>query len=179
LEKGKKMAENIAETVENIVNELKRLQGMELQISEALRKHGLTLVKTAAGYDVLKLGEITAESQKKSPERIDQTRRTGAAALAPPGYFKSEQPPTQPQQDPAVGVTYKEVMDVMNTLYAGNIKQVQIAVAMGEKKLYTSPPQRTWVGLAEMEVDDIVSLNYPSYFDIAQAIEAKLKEKNT
>jgi hypothetical protein len=47
--------------------------------------------------------------------------------------------------------------------------------------LYTSPQpaQRTWVGLAEMEVDDIVSLNYPSYFDVAQAIEAKLKEKNT
>jgi hypothetical protein len=33
------------------------------QIAEALRKHGLTLVKTAAGYDVMKLGEITAQQE--------------------------------------------------------------------------------------------------------------------
>lgn len=32
----------------------------EQKIAEALRRHGLTLVKTATGYDVLKLGQITA-----------------------------------------------------------------------------------------------------------------------
>ncbi len=32
----------------------------EQQIAESLRKKGLTLVKTAKGYDVMKLGEITA-----------------------------------------------------------------------------------------------------------------------
>jgi len=31
----------------------------EQQIAEALRRHGLTLVKTAAGYDVLKLEQIS------------------------------------------------------------------------------------------------------------------------
>ena len=41
------------------------------------------------------------------------------------------------------------------------------------------PPQRTWVGLTDEEVKDIVwSLPYePSQEDI-RAIEAKLKEKN-
>lgn len=70
-----------------------------LAIAEALRKHGLTLVKTAAGYDVVHLGEIVAQSQKKSPGQTEQTQRYGAAALAPPGYFKSE----QPQQEPVAG----------------------------------------------------------------------------
>ena len=36
----------------------------EQQISESLRRHGLTLVKTAAGYDVLKLEQITAHGIK-------------------------------------------------------------------------------------------------------------------
>jgi hypothetical protein len=66
------MAENVEKSIENIVKELRRLQDCELQVAEALRKHGLTLVKTAAGYDVLKLGEITAQSQKKSPGQSDQ-----------------------------------------------------------------------------------------------------------
>ena len=36
----------------------------EQKIAEALRRHGLTLVKTAAGYDVLKLGQIAAHGIK-------------------------------------------------------------------------------------------------------------------
>ena len=53
--------------------------------------------------------------------------------------------------------------------------------------LYTTPPQRTWVGLTD---DEITALfrpfpKYPSEWDdpdfyrLTQAIEAKLKEKNT
>ena len=34
----------------------------EQQIAEALRKHGLMLVKTAAGYDVMKLGPCIAHN---------------------------------------------------------------------------------------------------------------------
>ena len=36
----------------------------EQQIAEALRRHGLTLVKTANGYDVIKLGQIIANGIK-------------------------------------------------------------------------------------------------------------------
>lgn len=78
------MAENVAETIENVLNELRRLQDIELHVAEALRRHGLTLVKTAAGYDVMKLGEITAQSEKKSPEQSDQLQQE------PFGYFRAE-----------------------------------------------------------------------------------------
>ena len=38
----------------------------EQQIAEALRRHGLTLVKTAKGYDVMSLGHITAHGIKEN-----------------------------------------------------------------------------------------------------------------
>jgi hypothetical protein len=47
-------------------------------------------------------------------------------------------------------------------------------------KLYTTPPQRTWIGLTEDEVFEISNkMPYADRFDFAEAIEAKLKEKNT
>jgi hypothetical protein len=43
------------------------------------------------------------------------------------------------QQEP-VAVTYKEVADTMNALWGGTLKQVQIAMELANKKLYTTPP---------------------------------------
>ena len=45
--------------------------------------------------------------------------------------------------------------------------------------LYTAPPQREWVGLTDKEIEQIVDAHWndPSMF--VEAIEAKLKEKNT
>jgi len=47
--------------------------------------------------------------------------------------------------------------------------------------LYTAPPKREWVGLTDEEVmlvmDDV--LEGGGWLDIARAIEAKLKEKNS
>jgi hypothetical protein len=42
-----------------------------------------------------------------------------------------------------------------------------------------TPPQRTWVGLTAEEIEDIVEDGDGIGWDVAQAIEAKLKEKNT
>jgi len=48
--------------------------------------------------------------------------------------------------------------------------------------LYTTPPQRTWVGLTPEEVEACIHHVDEAgigLFDFAEAIEAKLKEKNT
>ena len=50
--------------------------------------------------------------------------------------------------------------------------------------LYTTPPQRTWVGLTDEEIKRIGKLDLDSnyfglWYDFAKAIEDKLKEKNT
>ena len=42
--------------------------------------------------------------------------------------------------------------------------------------LYTSPPQRQWVGLTD---EEMLSVVHYTQLDNARAIEAKLKEKNT
>ena len=47
--------------------------------------------------------------------------------------------------------------------------------------LYTTPPQRTWVGLTDEEYKELHLQMGPVYYyqEYGQAIEAKLKEKNT
>ena len=48
-------------------------------------------------------------------------------------------------------------------------------------KLYTIPPKRTWVGLTDEEYKELHLQIGPVYYyqEYGQAIEAKLKEKNT
>jgi len=46
------------------------------------------------------------------------------------------------------------------------------------KRYYTTPPQRTWVGLTDEEIEDIVEDCDGVGWDVAQAIRAKLKQKN-
>ena len=56
---------------------------------------------------------------------------------------------------------------------------------LGLKPLYTAPPKREWVGLTDIEREEIVSKKWWDWedaFDVegfVRAIEAKLKEKNT
>ena len=48
--------------------------------------------------------------------------------------------------------------------------------------LYTAPPQRTWVGLTPedtFEIGERLGLSDIAWVDLMQAIEAKLKDKNT
>ena len=42
-----------------------------------------------------------------------------------------------------------------------------------------APPQRTWVGLNDDEIDYLIHLAYTGDEEFVQTIEAKLKEKNT
>ena len=44
--------------------------------------------------------------------------------------------------------------------------------------LYTQPPQRTWVGLTEQDLDYLCNLAYTGDEEFALAVQAKLMEKN-
>ena len=85
--------------------------------------------------------------------------------------------PPQPAQEPK-SVTFKEVADTMNALRKGNFSQKAAAKEIGKLKLYTAPPQRTWVGLTDDERYDCVHSGAEDSWDVALLIEAKLKEKN-
>jgi hypothetical protein len=47
--------------------------------------------------------------------------------------------------------------------------------------LYTTPPKREWVGLSDDEICEVAEIDGADawLFEVARAIEAKLKEKNT
>jgi hypothetical protein len=47
------------------------------------------------------------------------------------------------------------------------------------EQLYTLPPQRTWVGLTDEERTEIRREHYARTLPLMDAVEAKLKEKNT
>jgi hypothetical protein len=71
-------------------------------------------------------------------------------------------------------------------LWNGTLEQHQIAEQMANKKLYTTPQQRPWVGLTKEQMLEILkeidpeAQRLPIGFRLfADAIEAKLKEKNT
>jgi hypothetical protein len=90
---------------------------------------------------------------------------------------KCDDCPDEPAQEP-VSVTYKEVADAMNSLWNGTLEQHQIAEQMANKKLYTTPQQRPWVGLTEPVRTQIVRKFCLSGASVAIAVEAYLKEKN-
>ena len=80
----------------------------------------------------------------------------------------------QPEQEP---VAFCKVEDVYNN----DSLLTQLGVKRGDL-LYTTPPQRTWVGLTPQERDEINERVYgavPHHVAFHAAIEQALREKNT
>ncbi len=52
---------------------------------------------------------------------------------------------------------------------------------LGDPREFFNQPQRTWVGLTDEEINDLVHRHdeFDGLWEFADAIEAKLKEKNT
>ena len=78
-------------------------------------------------------------------------------------------------------MTNKEPVAWMHISAVGNVyfrKKPQDAV-FNPQPLYTTPPQREWVGLTDEEIDEALNVynSFGGRLD-ARKIEAKLKEKN-
>jgi len=146
--------------------------------------------------DMARQAGITMSSQygaqwEANTEDLEAFAALVAAALAQPAQepwcmkmnrctTKCEDCPDEPAQEP-VSVTYKEVADAMNSLWNGTLEQHQIAEQMANKKLYTAPQQRPWMGLTDEDQFNLVhAMNKNDWHAIQMmdAIEAKLKEKN-
>jgi hypothetical protein len=86
----------------------------------------------------------------------------------------------QPEQEPleywnAVEgwVKIDEVREHFDSVGCGTIYKTD---GEGREPLYTTPPQRTWVGLTQEEIEDSYNADYKAQ---TRAIEAKLKELNS
>jgi hypothetical protein len=95
------------------------------------------------------------------------------------GVHRGKELAAQPAQEP-VSVTYKEVADAMNSLWNGTLEQHQIAQQMANKKLFTTPQQRPWVGLTDAQFLEAVRLAENGNYLVAFVrIQEWLKEGNT
>jgi CBS-domain-containing membrane protein len=95
--------------------------------------------------------------------------------------------PAQPEQEPvAWGVFEGNLHDMFFT----QVEAVEMAHLKGThaevKPLYTTPPQRTWVGLTDediweayMESPVELDCSTDELYALSRTVEAKLKDKNT
>jgi len=114
-----------------------------------------------------------ALAQEQEPVTYSGNGTAGREADARPTgfFFQMPKPMTQPEQEPVAWMDKD-----------GDVLSASIVDGKGLRNipLYTTPPQRTWVGLTDEEVKDIVwNLPYEPSQEHIRAIEAKLKEKNT
>ena len=83
------------------------------------------------------------------------------------------------KDEPVAWISATELL-VMRGNALGGAKDWRVNLGLepeeGDVGLYTTPPQRTWVGLTDE--DDIYWEDGGTLRDLVKAIEAKLKEKN-
>lgn len=78
---------------------------------------------------------------------------------------------TQPKQEPVAWMEGESV-------YWHTNPSLNDWIRANGTPLYTTPPQRTWVGLTDEEREELMDTYDVASTDYVQAIEAKLKEKN-
>jgi hypothetical protein len=76
------------------------------------------------------------------------------------------------------GITPVKPDDLIMRGVSGEEYPIGRAIFERTYSLNTTPPQRTWVGLTDEDRSQLVTLHH-GWNEYAQAIEAKLKEKNT
>ena len=91
----------------------------------------------------------------------------------------------QPEQEPVAWMFQHDETGRMNYVSNDGIHDPTMFLGMNPRyalvcPLYTTPPQRTWVGLTNEEIDKTLRVYEQDYgwISFAKAIEAKLKEKN-
>jgi len=91
----------------------------------------------------------------------------------------------QPEQEPVAFYVYKPTLPRGNL---GNVLDSNLPWVYDQDPssgysarmlVYTTPPQRTWVGLTDMERQMVINKHEGVAWETAIAIEQALKEKNT
>ena len=94
----------------------------------------------------------------------------------------------QPEQEPvawAMDYDIESVLSGFSTSLMGTAMRIESAFPKHRVKLlYTTPPQRTWVGLTDKEIKHIYSSHGGQSYtrgilNFARHVETELKDKNT
>jgi hypothetical protein len=117
---------------------------------------------------------------KEALAQPEQERCVGCEACIDTACGRDECPKgwpkaAQPEQEPVAWVhkgCLESIKDFDATIYANGGFDDAVP-------LYTTPPQRTWVGLTDEDIEMIVENKRAAHWEFVRQVEAKLKEKNT
>jgi len=142
--------------------------------------------ESVAMADYMNLMEKYVALLSAQPEQ-EQHARDAVTWTPETGYVFAPQP-KEPEQEPVAFYVYKPTLPRGNL---GNVSDGNLPWVYDQDPssgysarmlVYTAPPQRTWVGLTDEEINDIAknyALNNPTTpLHFARAIEAKLRSKN-
>jgi hypothetical protein len=147
----------------------------------------IEVLKLALEHGSFPQGSGIIHNLKKAIKELESQEQWGASAVTHPEYVAEQKRKTeelrfrltQPEQEPVAIVT--------GDAWETDIRFLPEGMALPpDTKLYTTPPQRTWVGLEGEEIrnsweeatkPDRSTMTMVTSF--ARALEAKLKEKNT
>jgi hypothetical protein len=136
-------------------------------IIDACRAQGFTIVITANGVRLMRLGKIeakTALAQQEPRNQCGETcERAKLCAVCARGLAQQEQ-----EQEPVTDLRCAFWLD----------PECADAGVCQSLKFKANPPRREWVSLTEEERVKIIEFG-STLADIARAIEAALKERNT
>ena len=85
-------------------------------------------------------------------------------------------PPQRTEQEPVAYLTKRKIGGTEGLLRADMVdRSAKNQETHDFIPLYTTPPQRTWVGLTDEEIKE---LDLSNYVQVVRIVEAKLKDKN-
>ena len=88
----------------------------------------------------------------------------------------------QSEQEPVAWISAAELI-IMRGNALGGAKDWRVNLGLkpedGDVGLYTTPPQRTWVGLTDEEVGNLSDFAYANDEEFVRNVEKHLKEKNS
>ena len=130
------------------------------------------------------------EYQQKALDSLNAIYKA-LAEQAPMNYYRADAEGNlertdihfaQPEQKPVAWANLNALSEQINSVNCGTIYGLP-SEAEGRVPLYTTPPQRTWVGLTDEEIklqwsEFWETECHPWAIDFAKAIEAKLRSKN-
>lgn len=114
-----------------------------------------------------------------APTLCAQLERIAREALAEHAMRETQRLGQEIEQEPVAWPCLIDSADFSENTITLAMQCEDYKVSAGTHWLSITPPQRTWVGLNEDEIDYLIHLAYTGDEEFVQTIEAKLKEKNT
>ena len=148
-----------------------------------LALEALKQIDEAMPFPVAKLAQAAIKEALAQPEHGWTPERIAGMARLKEAQDKKL---AQPKREPVAWINSSELLVMKGNAYAG-AKDWRVNLGLepedGDVGLYTTPPQRTWVGLTDEEIEALAKKHngifYDCDIDFARAIEAKLKAKNS